>query len=214
MFHPSSERPLPTEEGLRGLCASLNSAMLQIDEIPEGLAQAAVLLYVDADGSLQVAVCMRSIETGAVAVFRHRGAIKQGRVAAAMEAALSFGESMGFLFDDDLVKQGGSQGRALAVKHWQALILGGHVEIPSVAADEPLDLLDAEEGADLLLDPLQEPVDSPARPLQPLPAKVASAPEEATDAPVGVSELGRIPLVKRREIAEKPSILMRLLGHF
>ena len=199
---------------MRGLCASLNSPMVQIDELPEGLAHAAVLLYADTDGSLQVAVCMRSTETGAVAVFRHRGAIKQGRVAAAMEAALSFGESMGFLFDDDLVKQGGSQGRALAAKHWQALILGGAVEIPSVAADEPLDLLDAEEDADLLLDPLQEPVDPPARPLQPPPAEVASATEEAADSLAGVSELGRIPLVKRREMAEKPSVLLRLLGHF
>ena len=188
--------------------------MVQIDELPGGLAQAAVLLYADTDGSLQVAVCMRSTETEAVAVFRHRGAIKQGRVAAAMEAALSFGESMGFLFDDDLVKQGGSQGRALAAKHWQALILGGGVEISSVAADEPLDLLDAEEDADLLLDPLQEPVDPPARPLQPPPAEVASATEEAADSLAGVSELGRIPLVKRREMAEKSSVLLRLLGHF
>ena len=57
-------------------------------------------------------------------------------------------------------------------------------------------------------------MDPPARPLQPPPAEVASATEEAADSLAGVSELGRIPLVKRREMAEKPSVLLRLLGHF
>ena len=214
MFHPSADRPLPEESALHGLRASLNSPVLKIDELPDGAARAAILLYADGPGTLRLAVGVRSMESGKVAVFTHRGAVKEGRSRAAMEAALVFAESMGFLFDDDLMEQSGDNARTRAHQQWCALIHGEDAEAEAPVVDALLEPLDREDDADSFLDSLEAETRPPLTKFRQAPQEPEAAPPETQADNGGSSELGRISLVKRRESVEKPGFLMRLLGQF
>jgi hypothetical protein len=119
MFLPHSEPLLLSEAGLYGFCASLNSPVLNIDELPVGPARAAIVLYAGDYGALRLVVGVRSLESGTVAIFAHSRDLNDfNSPATAMDAALGFAEGMGFLFDEDLVER---EGRASALRHWLEL---------------------------------------------------------------------------------------------
>ncbi|MEE8581378.1 MAG: hypothetical protein V3T33_07295 [Myxococcota bacterium] len=185
MFNPSAERPLPGASDLHGLCVSLNSPVLNIDELPVGLARAAILLYSEDKSGLRLAMALQSVETRKVVVFRHRGAVKQERARAALEVALTFGESMGFLFDEDLVKSGRPETRVHALEHWRAFLEGGEIPGPPRAGAESfLDTLDIGDDEAPLLDVLDAPSTPPLTKFrEPARQAVPVEPSPATRAP-------------------------------
>ena len=122
MFHPCDEPLLLSQAGLQGLCLSLNTPVINIEELPVGPAQAAIVLFDPGYGTLSLGVGIRSLETRRVAVFVYRGLIDETKTPGeTMNAALAFAEGMGFLFDEDLVSGGEGGGHARALAAWNDL---------------------------------------------------------------------------------------------
>ena len=129
MFSVCADPPQLQESDLHHLCASLNAPVVNIDALPVGPVRAAIVLYAERDvgGSPlpQLIIGLRSLETGRVAVYRYSGEVRKlSSASRALDVALSFAESMGFLFDDDLVGGKAGSGRARALSLWQKLV--GH----------------------------------------------------------------------------------------
>jgi hypothetical protein len=102
-------RPL-RDGGLLTLHVSLNSPVVAHESLPTGPASAAVAL--DARGAM---VCLRSVRTGRTAFFVSGEELTPQL---ALDAALSFAERLGFLFDDDEV---GLRGEPAALELWEEL---------------------------------------------------------------------------------------------
>lgn len=119
MFRRVAKARLLTEAGLQALCPSLNSPVLNLDELPVGAARAAIVVSAAEYGDLSVWVAVRMLEEGEMAIFSYNGpAGDLPTVPKALDAALSFAEGMGFLFDDDWVP---SQGRAASLALWSEI---------------------------------------------------------------------------------------------
>ncbi len=264
MFRSTTEAPLLTEAGVMGLCVSLNSPVVNLDELPVGPARAALLLSAGDYGGLRIAVGLRSVETGTVAHFAYAGDVEEfATPRQAMDAALAFAERMGFLFDDDAVQ---TRGRAEALALWNELTGAHDAGIAEESDALELDLeVDPDDDAELLLDEFARGSDEPVEvgepgdgleaivededllpevalevadePVEPVPvvapAESSSAPSltkfrKAPAAPTarersgeesGGNALGRIPLIRRRLVAEparppRPGFLMRILSGF
>lgn len=97
-----SPRPL-RETGLRALHVSLNSPVVALDALPRGPASAAVAL--DPDGAQ---VCLRSVRAARVAFYASSAELATAP-RLALDAALTFAEGLGFLFDDDEVALRGAE---------------------------------------------------------------------------------------------------------
>jgi hypothetical protein len=165
MFMPSQTPPELTPARLRGLRFSLNAPVVTTEVIPAGPARGALLVHRDARGRLGVALCVRSLRTGAVVLYRgDEGLEGDGELSVGIDAALSFGESLGFLFDDDELEKGLARPDALA--RWREF-LGTLAEGEASAghADEPIALdrvdrlraIPVEEPHELVLDDLADP---------------------------------------------------------
>jgi hypothetical protein len=134
-----ADAPLETScSELEALFVSLNSPVVTLDSLPVGPASAAVALHMNPHPGVTLAV--RCVRTGRVAFFTSGETVEDAKVL--LDAALSFAESMGFLFDEDEVAARGEQGREQAAQLWRELLgqeaeyLEGEWEIP---AGEPLD---------------------------------------------------------------------------
>jgi hypothetical protein len=114
MILPARKPLEPHGRPLRALQISLNSPVVTLDSLPRGPASAAVAVH--ARGAT---LCVRSLRTGQAAFFITREDRADPRVAA--EAALAFAESMGFLFEDDLVAGRGEAGPDEAARLWREL---------------------------------------------------------------------------------------------
>jgi hypothetical protein len=122
MFLPNSAVPSVAEASIQALCPSLNTPVLNIEQLPVGPARAAILLFGGDYGNVCLAVGVRSLETSEVVIFNYQGdACDFSSVGAAVGAALSFAEGMGFLFEDDLIASGGANGRERAMRIWESL---------------------------------------------------------------------------------------------
>lgn len=120
MFQSESSPPVPPDAELRSLRRSLNRPVLAIDELPVGPASAALAIHAGADGP-RLTLAVRSARGGRVVFFRPDAALgAPGDPALAAEAALSFAEGMGFLFDDDLLERGFDP--AQAARAWADLL--------------------------------------------------------------------------------------------
>jgi hypothetical protein len=85
----------------------------------------------------------------------------------ALDAALSFAESMGFLFDDDMVDDDAAS-QEKAVLRWQEMIGEVGAGSPAAVADgEPVELFDADGGE----------LTDPPEPAEPVPAAALLAQE-------------------------------------
>jgi len=224
MFLRRREPILLTEEGIDGLCASLNRPVVDVEGLPVGPASSAIVLHRSAAGERGVAVAVRSEDSGAVVLFVLQGEPGAG-AAQAMDAGLAFAEGMGFLFDEDVLAAGLPTGRRQAMEIWCHLTgddlpaedvfdTGGLDE--DLMLDEVLDLDDALE-----LTPPGAATLSKFR--RPAAARAAAAPEPLEAAPPSpedgnAAQLGRIPIVRRRRSddadPESPPLLMRLLARF
>jgi hypothetical protein len=106
MIQPTRSARKLANGGLRALHVSLNSPVVALELLPTGPASAAVAQ--DAAGAL---VCLRSVRARQTRFFASTDDLA-ATPALALEAALSFAESMGFLFDDDEVRLRGPEGAA------------------------------------------------------------------------------------------------------
>ena len=238
MFVRRSEPILLTEDGLDGLCASLNRPVVDIEDLPVGPARAVIALHRDAQGRRGLSLALRAEDSGAVTLFAFRGEVA-GAAGPAMDAGLAFAESMGFLFDDDMLASGDLRARAQALACWYQLT-GDDPPVGSPEGDHALvldDLLDPldEFAEELDLEPLSaDPLLSAADPVPAAAApdgdpaaapaggarvltkfrRAAEAPgspadDSSEDADGASARLGRIPIVRRR--ADEPDPVPALL---
>jgi hypothetical protein len=120
-FEPRSRSFELTAQRVLALRPSLNTPVVAASDLPVGPACAAILVHVEPGHGLQISVGVRSLGCGSVTVYGFDGPIGANVVNVALDGALSFAESMGFLFDDDMVDDdSGSQERA--VLRWQEMI--------------------------------------------------------------------------------------------
>lgn len=138
MFVPSKEPIALSEACLLGLCPSLNAPVVQNDELSPGPARAAIVTFAEEYGDLALAVAIRALESGRVVVYRCRESLGDAEdVARTMEAALTFAEGLGFLFDDDMIDGASGAGRSSALEHWNRLTGDGEVFTTAGVVDPP-----------------------------------------------------------------------------
>jgi len=115
MIVPAKSPFAPPGSAVAALHVSLNTPVVSLEVLPVGPATAAVALHPPPLAGATLAV--RSVRTGHIAFFvSERGAAD--RPDRALEAVLTFAESLGFLFDDDEVADGDAPLREAAARHW------------------------------------------------------------------------------------------------
>jgi len=161
MFAARQRPLLVVEDRLLALRMSLNAPVLATAELPAGPARAALVVF--AEGSQRgFAIIVRSLRNGASAVYELEGddLREHSGWSVALDAALSFGESMGFLFDDEMLvdRRPETLRRALARLH--EILAPPDVSdddalatsVPSFAREEPSEIL-LEDELDHLVQP-------------------------------------------------------------
>ncbi len=132
MFISSAIVPPGSEAALQGFCAALNTPVVNIEELDVSPARAAIMLCADEYGELCLVVGVRSLSSGKTLTFKYQGDPEDfGSSSDALNAALCFAEGMGFIFEEDLIAEGGSAGRHRAWTIWNALM-----EPPGEEADD------------------------------------------------------------------------------
>jgi len=105
---------------LQALRLSLNAPVVAIEDLPVGPAAAGIAIHTGPEG-LHLTLAVRSVRTGQVVFFHPDedwNEIHGSELA--MDAALSFAECMGFLFDDDPIEAGGDVREA--ARRWAELV--------------------------------------------------------------------------------------------
>jgi hypothetical protein len=152
-------RPLElTAQRVRALRPSLNTPVVAAGDLPVGPACAAILVHVEPGHGLQISVGVRALACGSVAIYGFDGPISASVVGAALDAALSFAESMGFLFDDDVVGDDAAS-REKAAARWQEMIGDGTPNAAPASAPAPEALFDP-DGGELTDPPADDEYDS------------------------------------------------------
>ena len=120
MFFPRQTPLGLTAKRVLGLRRSLNSPVVGIEGFVPGPAQAAILIHEEEDGGPNLAVAVRCTETGQVAIYSFEGDLHEASgLGLGIDAAHSFAESMGFLFDDDeLGPDSDEAARARTLERW------------------------------------------------------------------------------------------------
>jgi hypothetical protein len=161
---------------LCGLRLSLNTPVVSVAELPAGPARAAVAIHEEIDGRPNITVGVRSLRSQAAVIFSLEGDLNEhSSLAVGVDAALSFGESMGFLFDEDEFDAGPEEEvRPRALGLWLDLMgpalepSEGLAQIPAEPAPPPAPSVPEDsfeiEGLDdgsevLLLEKLADPED-------------------------------------------------------
>lgn len=217
MFTPSDGDLQLPEAALHGLRLSLNTPVLSVAELPDGPARAAIVVYAGEYGGLSLAIGLRSLRADRVAFYAWCGEIDLDSVPEAWEAALGFGESLGFLFDDDVLAGSDPELRRRAHALWQSFRGPSQGAAPAGDAgdfgDIPLEIdpeeLEAagEEGDGGAGAPLSKFRSRPGR------GETAEAAANAGGGPA----LGRVPIVKRRagpDESEPVHPLAHVLGSY
>ncbi len=242
MFLRRPEPILLTEDGLDGLCVSLNRPVVRVEGLPAAPARAVIALHRDAEARRTLTVALRSEESGVVTLFAFRGE-PSADTHRAMDDGLAFAESMGFLFDEDMLLSADPAARKRGLQCWceltgEELPPGPSLPRPPDPSAEPAALLDDSVQLDELdeldeLDGLDEfdeldqfaeavPEDgllskfrrdpAPAEPTALAPAGDSAGRDDRAPA-----QLGRIPIVRKKksqEGSETPPLLTRLLARF
>ena len=131
---PSSPR---VRAELRALRLSLNTPVVTIEDLPVGPASAGIAVHAAPEG-LRLTLAVRSVRTGQVVFFHPDedwSEIHGSELA--VDAALSFAECMGFLFDEDPIEAGGDVREA--ARCWTELVeTAGAEELPELHGEEIL----------------------------------------------------------------------------
>jgi len=140
VFFPRSAPLRLAAHRIRGLRLSLNTPVVATEELPIGPARAAILVHDDPDAGPQVTIGLRSLRAERTVFYAFEGDLREASsFAVALDGALSFAESMGFLFDEDELGAGGAVATARCLALWQELL--GEEPAAGEAADEPEELL-------------------------------------------------------------------------
>jgi hypothetical protein len=114
------EPPDPARSRLRSLHPSLNTPVVVVEELPPGPASAAIACLGGSQGP-QVALAIRSERSGHVVFYGPDDELREWQGPdLVLDAALSFAESMGFLFEQDRLLEAPAEAGRL----WAALLEG------------------------------------------------------------------------------------------
>ena len=192
---------------LRGLRLSLNTPVASIEELPVEPARAAIAIHDEIDGRPNITVGVCSLKSGTAVLFSFEGDLRNhSALTNGIDAALSFGESMGFLFDEDeLESDSAEEARSRALDLWLELMgpsSGESEQDPQTsvvpAALPPASPLDDSFGAELPDDEvllLEDVADSED-----------DLPGVRVEQPDGVGSEPRVPLSKFRHCAPSQSL--------
>jgi hypothetical protein len=123
MLFSAASAPDLVPSALKSLRLSLNAPVVAIDDLPVGAARAAIALHQGAGKGLRLTVAVRLVRTGQVLFFTPDEELNGACGSAPdLDAAMSFAEAMGFLFDDDEVEARGDAGPGEAARLWYELI--------------------------------------------------------------------------------------------
>jgi len=226
MFFLRRLRPLEVSGArVRSLRASLNAPVLSTADLPVGTARSLIIVHREARGGWDATVAVRSERGGEIAYWSFDGELANDTdLDVASDAALTFAESLGFVFDDTVIRAGDE-----AEKLWRAWLLGHSSALELSAADEIPELeltdLEHEEAAKPITkaQPSVAPAAAPP-PLKPAAPGARSLSKfrarDAASAAKGEKSaarqpLARLQLVKRRSPEEeRKHLLRRLLTSF
>ena len=210
MFFLRRTRPLELTAGrMRALRLSLNTPVVATQDLPVGPARAAIAIHAEARGGLAITVGVRSLACGSAVLYGFEGAIRSGLVSEVMDAALSFAESMGFLFDDELVgNDTASQEKALV--RWHEAIGAAEASFPANEPElEPVLELFELEGGDLTDPPVPAVLPPTSHEIERIAPRALPAPEAGEPGAEGLSfqpageAPAALPLTKFRVRADK-----------
>ena len=240
MFFLRRLRPLEVSgERVRALRVSLNTPLLSTPDLPAAPGRAVIVVHRDARGQMDATVGVRSQQSGEIVYWSFDGDLaSDDDLAVAADAALSFAESLGFLFDESSL-DGAEAGKAW--RAWfrgEAPALSGEATLFGAGGDELLggagEMPELELG-DLILEveaqlaPAAKPKPTPtpvspvkrtlskfrAREAAPAASRPASPPAAAQ--PPGARKgpirlpLAKLQLVKRSSPEEERKLLLRRL---
>ena len=134
MFAARHRPLLLVEDRLLALRMSLNAPVLATAELPVGPARAAIVVH--AQGGAQCfSIVVRSLRNGASVIYELEGEdlSEDDGWAVALDASLSFGESMGFLFDDEMLVDRRPETLRRAITRLHEILAP-----PDVSDDDPL----------------------------------------------------------------------------
>jgi hypothetical protein len=152
MFAARQRPLLLVEDRLLALRLSLNAPVLATAELPAGPARAALVVF--SEGSLRnFAIIVRSLRNGASAVYELQGddLREHSGWSVALDASLSFGESMGFLFDDEMLVDRGPDTLRRAIARLHEILAPADVADEDALASSAPDFA-AEELSEILLE--------------------------------------------------------------
>lgn len=225
MFFARSHPPAAGDERLRSLWLAVNTPELAADELPAGPARAAIGVHEEADGAFALCVLVRSLGDGALGCWSWDGVIEPDALQRAVDAALSFAEGMGFLFDDDALASADLEQRRRALDLWWELsgwnasaaevrespAAAANTAVPQTLAPVPfIPVRERSEGLPLAGAP-------EALPLTKFRRRLGAPPSEPPAERSEPSALGRLRLVKRARAeakGDRPPFWLRLLGSF
>jgi len=234
------QRPLPVrEDDLLALRLSLNTPVLATAELASGPARAAIYAHREA-GACRLGVVVSPVSRGTPVVYELEGDLPDDTEewSVALDTALSFGESMGFLFDDEIVvdrshatlERAAACLRELLTRDAPATSPAAGEELGEILLEDELEALGQDGDAGHRAGgEVVEPAFAPgialskfrgAPPSVPAPARTAPvadrAPVPATSSRGGAT-LGRVRPLRIRadtDAAPRPDPLLRLLADF
>ena len=180
-------RPLEVSgERVRALRVSLNAPVLTTPDLPIGPARAVIVVHRETSGRMDTTVGARSQRSGDIAYWSFDGDLtSDDDLSVAADAALTFAESLGFLFDEHPLRGDDAD------KAWMEWVAGA---LPAVAGSAAGEMPELDLG-DLLADEVETAVKpvaaekpiavaKPAAPPKPAatPAAMRSAPAAAPPA--------------------------------
>jgi hypothetical protein len=214
-------RQPPPERGptaLRSLHVSMNTPVVAIEDLAVGPARAAIAVEQTSGGRRSLVLALRSARTGQLACFAPDEALEsEASAQIALDGALSFAESMGFLFDDDAIPELGADGPREAAATWNEL-LGLEPAAPEAQPqagemDEQDDLeTDGDDDPQLEVDPEPSGSDGPPELWLEELAPAAAAPAPAAKPVVLLTKFRRTASPGRR--SRRGGWSIRLLSHF
>ncbi|MDJ0786669.1 MAG: hypothetical protein QNK05_07650 [Myxococcota bacterium] len=212
-FLRRSEAPQSRPEGVRDLRLSLNSPVITADDFPVGPSRAAILVHEEGDQRPNVTIAVRALKSGELAFWSYDGDLREeSSVAVGVDGALSFGEGMGFLFDEPIA----DRERVLTLWH-ELLFDAPELDAPELDAPEP-DTLEPEareaepaegiaeieeddDDSDVL--ELLDALDEPNEPTEPVPAPESPAQVAPSSSPVVSVPGGVLPRSPDAEVLSK-----------
>jgi len=220
MYFSRQRPPERAATALRSLHFSLNTPVVAIENLAVGPARAAIAVQDVGAGRASLMLAVRSQRTGQLACFSHDEALESDvSTQIALDGALSFAESMGFLFDDEAIAELGADGPQEAAGAWNDLLglaPGEPVAATPYGDEEALETDgDGALDADLEVDPEPTAGEVPAElwleDLAPAGAR-ASVSVQAAKPPVLLTKFRRS--ASAGQPARRNGWPIRLLSHF